>query len=158
MRFKAVHAIGKKSFEGDRADVVQWLLGTGEYESYYVRSSDGTWMSGGSFVEIAKEDGIPSVPPVATATVQLQIETVPHECLSVDLVRRIIRQEMESLLETLARGAGDSDGSETGELESAGLQAIKSVMERELHHLPHDWNCEKRHGSWNKCTCDIKAV
>ncbi|WPJ30816.1 hypothetical protein [Streptomyces phage Psst4] len=76
-------------------------------------------------------------------------------------LRRIVREELKSLLESMGKTAYNSDGYETGELESAGLRAIRTVVEAEGSHLPHAWTCPKRQGTWDRegyathCNCGV---
>lgn len=72
-------------------------------------------------------------------------------------IRRIIREELKSLLESVAETADRADGYETGELTSAGLGAIKDVAERVSGELPHAWDCTiKTPMTWpKKCSCGV---
>uniref|UniRef100_A0AAU7GXR9 Helix-turn-helix DNA binding domain protein n=1 Tax=Streptomyces phage Scarif TaxID=3158858 RepID=A0AAU7GXR9_9CAUD len=76
-------------------------------------------------------------------------------------LRRIVREELKSLLESMGKTAYSADGYDTGELESAGLRAIRTVVETEGSLLPHAWTCPKRKGYWDeygnrsKCNCGV---
>lgn len=76
-------------------------------------------------------------------------------------IRRIVREELKSLLESMDKTADRADGYETGELESAGLRAIRRVVEDEAYYMPHAWTCPKRQGAWDnngdptKCNCGV---
>lgn len=76
-------------------------------------------------------------------------------------LRRIVREELKSLLESMDKTANRADGYETGELESAGLRAIRRVVEDEAYYMPHAWTCPKRQGAWDnngdptKCNCGV---
>jgi hypothetical protein len=72
-------------------------------------------------------------------------------------LRRMFREELKLVFESMAKTASNADGYETGELESAGLKAIANVAERMEEKLPHSWDCAKRErfGYSNKCTCSV---
>lgn len=76
-------------------------------------------------------------------------------------LRRIVREELKSLLESMGKTADRADGYETGELESAGLRAISRVVEDEDYYMPHAWTCPKRQGTWDRegyathCNCGV---
>lgn len=73
-----------------------------------------------------------------------------------ETVRRIVREELTSLLKSLDKTASDSIGYETGELEGAALRAISDVMKSEVGSMPHDWKCEMRTDRWfEACTCGV---
>jgi hypothetical protein len=81
-----------------------------------------------------------------------------------EIIRRIVREEMRSLLESMAETAdGLANGLssyDVGDLEKAGHRAIKTVMELEESMLPHAWNCISRDPrafeGENECTCGVK--
>lgn len=75
-----------------------------------------------------------------------------------EIIRRIVREELKKLLESTAETARNSDGYETGELESAALGAINKVVESEAYLLPHAWDCTRRIGDYferQKCSCGV---
>lgn len=72
-----------------------------------------------------------------------------------EAIRSVIREEFGHLLKAIAKRAYDSDGYETGELESAALRAIKDVTESVDYYLPHGWSCKKREYYGNKCDCGV---
>lgn len=71
-------------------------------------------------------------------------------------VRRIVREELKSLLESLGTTANGLDVPyETRELESSALMAIEKVLKEEASNLPHDWECATRAHWDNACDCGI---
>lgn len=74
-----------------------------------------------------------------------------------DVIRRIVREELKSLLGSMAKTAEKKNGYDTGQLEGAALYAIKNVVEEEEERLPHAWDCPKRKRSWeNNCSCGVE--
>ncbi len=71
-----------------------------------------------------------------------------------DEIRRIVREELKSLLMSMKDTAYNADEFETGG-KSAGFSAIRDVVEQEAALLPHDWSCEKRKYRNGKCTCGV---
>lgn len=72
-----------------------------------------------------------------------------------EIIRRIVREELKSLLESMGKTAYNADGYETGELKSAGLAAVREVVESEAWGMPHDWGCERRKSGYKQCTCGV---
>lgn len=52
-----------------------------------------------------------------------------------EAIRTIIRQEIAAALRDLGKNAKDADGYETGQLESAGLQAVYAAAEQTSREL-----------------------
>jgi hypothetical protein len=79
-----------------------------------------------------------------------------------EIIRRIVREEMRALLESMAETADNLAtglaSHDVGELERAGYRAIKTVMELDESMLPHAWNCVHRdpRSFEGECTCGVK--
>lgn len=70
-------------------------------------------------------------------------------------LRHIVREELKSFLRSANVTARNADGHETGELESAGLRAIRTVIESEIYYLPHTWGCSIRKPMVFTCDCGV---
>jgi hypothetical protein len=77
-----------------------------------------------------------------------------HRCLSEEDHRRIIREELKSLLESL-RDHSRGIAYETQEIEERALGAVKELFEGEIQRFPHDWKCPKRSSYWKPCVCGV---
>lgn len=76
-------------------------------------------------------------------------------------LRSIVREELKSLLESIAKTANDgSNGYEVGELQSAGMTAISNVAEHEAGLMPHAWDCTIRdRKAWSSsCSCSSASM
>ena len=82
-------------------------------------------------------------------------------CLSEEDVRRIVREEMRSLLVSLVKTSDRLNVPyETEEIENRILRSIGKVADQEASHLPHKWDCGSRDPDWMKinpfeCTCGV---
>lgn len=74
-------------------------------------------------------------------------------------VRRIVREEIKQVLESLAVEADRADTPyETGELASAGLQAVAEAATLTVKAMDHASDCGLRErGRTNRCTCHVEA-
>lgn len=77
--------------------------------------------------------------------------------LTEEDIRRIVREELKSLLESLGATAHKLDDYDARELESSALMTIEKVVMREVDNFPHDWKCNTRIGNWinRTCNCDV---
>ena len=76
-----------------------------------------------------------------------------------EVMRRIVREEMQALLKTMAETSNLLSGgiATPVHLENAGYKAIARVIELEESMLPHAWNCDIRNVDVDgvKCSCGV---
>lgn len=78
-----------------------------------------------------------------------------------EMIRKIVREELKSLLDSMKETAGSLDGYETQQIEREALRAFKNLAGMEAGMLPHAWDCEGRgrYGlSEEECSCGIIEV
>lgn len=79
--------------------------------------------------------------------------------MSDEAIRKIIREELKSLLEDMQRVSRKRDTYDTRQIESEALQAFNGLIGEVIEDLPHAWDCANRteRGSvWGECSCGLE--
>lgn len=69
-------------------------------------------------------------------------------------LRKMLREELKSLLEAVALAADYYYGAYSNDLDDS-FRAIELVAENAADRILHDRKCAKQTGSWKSCTCGV---
>lgn len=73
-----------------------------------------------------------------------------------EALRRIVREELKLMLESIAENADRLDTYGTGELLAAGLDAVKQAVKGAIDDLHHTADCTIRYSRYRDCSCGVE--